>query len=149
MTDLAPQNLVTVRPSGAGRYQQRVTAGGHEVIVDEPISVGGTGIGPTPYDLILGALGACTSITLRLYADRKAIPLEDLEVKLSHRRIHARDCADCETSKAMLDEITVVISLIGALSEEQRARLLEIAEMCPVHRSLSGEIKIRTSLAAT
>ena len=147
MTELPPvENLVVVKPTGAGPFQQLVTAGGHELVVDEPVSVGGRGAGPTPYDLILGALGACTAMTLRLYAERKDLPLNDLKVNLGHDRIHAKDCADCESSKAMVDEITVRIELIGPLDEAQRARLLEIAEMCPVHRTLAGEIKIRTSL---
>ncbi len=141
------EGVVVVRPTKAGLFQQLITAGGHELVVDEPAGVGGRDAGPTPYDLILGALGACTSMTLRLYAERKGLPLDDVEVTLSHRRIHAKDCADCETAKAMLDEITVRIAVKGPLNEEQRSRLLEIAEMCPVHRTLSGDIKIRTSLA--
>ena len=150
MTDAPPElpheGRVVVRPTNAGLFQQLITAGDHEFVADEPVDVGGRDAGPTPYDLILGALGACTSMTLRLYAERKGLPLDDLEVALSHRRIHAKDCADCQSSKAMIDEITVRIALKGPLNEEQRQRLLEIAEMCPVHRTLSGEIKIRTSL---
>jgi putative redox protein len=147
MSEVLPhEGLVVVRPTKAGRFQQLVTAGDHEFVVDEPAGVGGRDAGPTPYDLILGALGACTSMTLRLYAERKGLPLDDAEVTLSHRRIHAKDCADCESPKAMIDEITVRIALKGPLNDEQRTRLLEIAEMCPVHRTLAGEIKIRTSL---
>ena len=140
------EGVVVVRPTNAGLFQQLITAGGHELVVDEPAEVGGRDGGPTPYGLILGALGACTSMTLRLYAKRKDIPLDDLEVRLSHLRIHAKDCADCESDKAMIDEITTRIALKGPLDDEQRQRLLEIAEMCPVHRTLSGKIRIRTSL---
>ena len=148
MSDALPhEGRVVVRPTKAGPFQQLVTAGGHEFVVDEPVDVGGRDAGPTPYDLILGALGSCTSMTVRLYAERKGLPLDDVEVTLSHQRIHARDCADCESAKAMIDEIVVRIELKGPLNEEQRSRLLEIAEMCPVHRTLAGEIKIRTSLA--
>jgi putative redox protein len=142
----AQEGRVLVRPTNAGLFQQLVSAGEHELVVDEPADVGRDG-GPTPYDLILAALGSCTSMTLRLYAQRKGLPLDDVEVRLSHQRIHARDCADCDTDKPMIDEITVRIALRGPLDEEQRRRLLEIAEKCPVHRTLSGEIKIRTSLA--
>ena len=141
------EGVVVVRPTNAGLFQQMVRSGGHEFLVDEPADLGGRDAGPTPYDLILGALGACTSMTLRLYAERKGLPLEDVEVTLSHRRIHAKDCADCESTKAMIDEITVRIALTGPLDEAQRGRLLEIAEMCPVHRTLADGIKIRTSLA--
>jgi len=147
MSDPHPhEGRVVVRPTNAGLFQQLVSAGEHELVVDEPADIGGRDGGPTPYDLILAALGSCTSMTLRQYAERKGIPLDDLQVSLSHDRIHAKDCADCESDKAMIDEITTRITLKGPLSEEQRQRLLEIAEMCPVHRTLSGEIRIRTSL---
>jgi putative redox protein len=148
VSPLTPDDrTVVVRPGPNGGFQHQATVGDHVIMIDEPASVGGADSGPTPYDLILAALGACTSMTMRLYADRKGIPLDDAEVTLSHRRIHARDCADCETAEGMLDEISVVIRLVGALADEQRERLLRIAEICPVHRSLAGEIKIRTRLA--
>ena len=147
MTPAIQEGIVVVRPTGKGRLQQTANAGGHDFLIDEPLAVGGLAGGPTPYDLILAALGACTSMTISLYAERKGLPLEDLEVTLAHRRIHAKDCADCETTEGMLDEITREIALSGPLDDAQRARLLEIAEMCPVHRTLAGKIKIRTTLA--
>jgi uncharacterized OsmC-like protein len=148
MNPLIPDDkTVVVRPGPGGGYQQLATAGDHAFMIDEPASSGGTDTGPTPYDLILAALGACTSMTMRLYADRKGIPLDDAEITLSHQRIHAEDCADCETKQGMLDEIKVTIRLVGNLTDEQKERLLQIAEVCPVHRSLAGEIKIRTRLA--
>lgn len=146
MSDPRHEGRVIVRPTNAGLFQQIASIGEHELVIDEPAEVGGREGGPTPYDLIMAALGACTSMTLRLYAQRKGVPLDDLKVSLSHERIHAKDCADCDQTKALLDQVTVKIELIGPLSEEQRARLLEIAEMCPVHRTLTGGIHIKTSL---
>jgi len=125
-----------------------VTAGGHALRADEPVAAGGTDSGPGPYDLLLAALGACTGMTLRLYADRKGWPLERVEVKLHHDRIHAADCADCETRVGLVDRIEREITLHGPLGDEQRARLLEIADKCPVHRTLTSEIRIETRLAA-
>jgi putative redox protein len=124
-----------------------VTAAGHALRADEPVAVGGTASGPGPYDLLLAALGSCTGMTLRLYADRKGWPLERVEVTLRHDRIHAKDCADCETQVGMLDRIEREIALRGPLDEAQRARLLEIADRCPVHRTLRSEIQIVTRLA--
>lgn len=147
MTPAIQEGIVVVRPTGKGRLQQVANAAGHDVLIDEPLDKGGLAEGPTPYDLILAALGACTSMTIGLYAERKGLPLEDIAVTLTHRRIHAKDCADCETSEGMLDEITREIVLIGPLDDAQRSRLVEIAGMCPVHRTLAGEIKIRTTLA--
>jgi len=135
---------VVVEETGAGRLQQRVTVGAHRFFADEPVEQGGLGSGPNPYDLLLAALGACTSMTLRLYADRKGWPLAKVRVALSHRKIHAADCTDCETRDGKIDEITRSIALNGALDAEQRARLLEIADKCPVHRTLHGEVKVRT-----
>ena len=140
-------DLVTVEETGQGRLQQRITMGRHGLIADEPESVGGMDSGPGPYDLLLAALGACTSMTLRLYAARKGWPLERVTVRLRHGKIHASDCADCETrGDARIDTIERRLTLKGPLDGEQRARLLEIADRCPVHRTLESEVKVRTSL---
>lgn len=135
---------VVVEETGAGRLQQLVSVGPHRFFADEPVEQGGLGSGPNPYDLLLAGLGACTSMTLRLFADRKGWNLAKVRVSLSHRKIHAEDCADCETRDGKIDEITRSIALQGELDTEQRARLLEIAEKCPVHRTLHGEVKVRT-----
>jgi len=135
---------VVVRETDQGRFQQEVTVGAHRFLADEPVEVGGLDSGPGPYDLLLAGLGACTAMTLRLYAERKTLPLERVTVRLNHSRIHAADCADCETKEGMLDRIERAISLRGTLDAEQRRRLLEIADKCPVHRTLTSEIDIRT-----
>jgi putative redox protein len=137
-----PQEVV-VRSTGQG-LRQDVEAGAHRMVVDEPLSVGGTDQGPNPYDFILAALGACTAMTLQLYARRKDWPLESVEVRLSHDKIHAKDCATCETKEGKLDRIERSIVLRGPLSEEQRKRLGEIADRCPVHRTFTSEIHIET-----
>jgi putative redox protein len=138
---------VIVAETGRGKLQQEITAGAHRFLADEPESVGGLGSGPTPYDLLLAALGACTSMTLRLYTERKKIPLERTVVKLKHSRVYATDCKDCETKEGMIDEINREIMLEGNLDSETRAKLLEIADKCPVHKTLTSEIKIRTNLS--
>ena len=124
-------------------FLQEITVGKHHFSVDEPASIGGTDSAPDPYDYLLAALGACTSMTVGLYARKKQIPLEGVTVSLSHARIHAEDCADCETKEGLLDRIDINIQLTGPLSEEQHARLMEIAGKCPVHRTLKSEIDIR------
>lgn len=134
---------VVVAESGVGPYGQRVTAGQHVLNADEPAPIG-LDSGPNPYELLLSALGACTSMTLRMYADRKGWPLERVTVDLDHTRIHATDCADCETRTGKIDRIERTIHLEGDLDADQRARLLEIADKCPVHRTLRSEIDIRT-----
>jgi uncharacterized OsmC-like protein len=140
---------VVVREIGRGLAQE-IRAGRHALRADEPVGSGGGDTGPDPYGLLLSALGACTSMTIRLYADRKAWPLEGVTVRLSQERIHARDCAECETKDdSRIDRITREIELAGALSEEQRKRLLEIAEKCPVHRTLIGSKQIVTRLSGT
>jgi uncharacterized OsmC-like protein/fermentation-respiration switch protein FrsA (DUF1100 family) len=135
---------VVVRETRAGRFQQQVTVGRHRFLADEPVEAGGLDSGPGPYDLLLSALGACTAMTLRLYAERKALPLDRVTVRLSQAKIHAADCADCETREGMIDRIERAITLSGNLDEEQRRRLLEIADKCPVHRTLTSEVDIRT-----
>jgi len=142
--DDTPFNTVLVRETGHGVFQQEIISDRHHLIADEPKDAGGLGSGPGPYDLLLAALGACTSMTLRLYADRKKIPLARTQVRLRHHRIYAKDCAECETKEGMLDRIDRVITLEGELTAEQRARLMEIADKCPVHRTLTSEVSIRT-----
>jgi len=142
--EVAQEKTVTVRETRAGRLQQEVTVGRHRLTADEPVEAGGLDSGPGPYDLVLAGLGACTSMTLRLYAERKALPLDRVTVRLRHFRIHAVDCENCETKEGMLDRIERAITLAGNLNDEQRKRLLEIADKCPVHRTLTSEVEIRT-----
>jgi len=136
---------VMVSETRRGLFQQEVRIGRHRLLADEPASVGGLDSGPGPYDLLLAGLGACTSMTLRLYAERKSLPLDRVSVRLSHSKIHAADCETCETKEGMLDRIERVITIEGHLDDAQRERLLEIADKCPVHRTLSSEIEIKTS----
>jgi uncharacterized OsmC-like protein/alpha/beta superfamily hydrolase len=135
---------VLVRETGGGKFQQEILSGPHRFLADEPVKVGGLDSGPGPYDLLLAGLGACTSMTLRLYADHKKLPLERVSVRLVHNRIHAEDCLNCETKEGMVDRIDRNITMEGPLNAEQRRRLLEIADKCPVHRTLESEIEIRT-----
>ena len=144
MSDAAPRE-VTVQGSSKG-FTQEITIGPHRLVADEPLAAGGTDRGPGPYDLLLAALGACTSMTLSLYARRKQWALEAVTVRLRHSKIYAVDCANCETKDGKLDRIEREVELHGELSEEQRARLLDIANKCPVHRTLISEIDIRTRL---
>ena len=138
----------TIVRGKADGFLQEISAGAHPLIADEPIEAGGTEKGPGPYELLLAALGACTSMTVSMYARRKNWPLESVQVRLTHSKVHAEDCADCETREGLIDEIHREISLSGTLTEEQRAKLVEIANKCPVHRTLTSEIKIRTQLVA-
>jgi uncharacterized OsmC-like protein/alpha/beta superfamily hydrolase len=140
-----PDNTVVVRETRRGKFQQDITVGNHRLLADEPVKDGGLDSGPGPYDLLLAALGACTSMTVRLYADLKRIPLTRTQVRLHHGKIYAVDCAECETKEGKIDRIDRMITFEGELSAEQRARLLEIADKCPVHRSLQSEIDIRTT----
>ncbi len=141
--DTAPGTVV-VRETRRGLFQQEINAGAHRLIADEPVNVGGLDSGPGPYDLLLAALGACTAMTLRLYADRKKLPLTRTIVRLRHNRIYATECAECETKEGMIDRIERVIMLEGDLDAGQRAQLIDIANKCPVHRTLKSEIDIRT-----
>ncbi len=132
---------------GASGFAQEIVARRHRIIADEPLDVpGGTDTGPTPYDLLLAAVGACTSMTLRMYANLKKLPLEGVRVRLRTSKIHAADCASCATKVGKLDRIEREIEVLGPLSDEQRQRLLEIADRCPVHRTLTSEIDIVSRL---
>ena len=146
----APDNAlrkVVVRETRNGKFQQTVSVGPHQLVADEPIAVGGDDSGPGPYDYVLAGLGACTSMTMRMYADRKSLPLERVTVTLDHSKVHAEDCAECETRTGMLDRIERVISIEGVLDTEQRSKLMEIADKCPVHRTLTSEVRIVTKAA--
>jgi len=121
-------------------------ANGLSMIADEPISVGGTNMGPTPYDYLVAGLGACTAMTLRMYADRKKIQLEEVVVILTHQKVHAKDCQACDTDQPMVDWIDRELTFKGSLSANQLQRLMEIANRCPVHRTLESKVKIHTSL---
>jgi putative redox protein len=140
------EGVVIVRGAAAG-FAQEIIAGPHEFVSDEPTSMGGTDTGPTPYDLLLAALGSCTSMTVAMYARRKQWALERVTVRLRHSRVHADDCAACETRVAALTLIEQDIEFEGVLNEEQRARLLAIAKRCPVHRTLTTQMHITTTLA--
>ena len=133
---------VVVR-GNAREFFQEIVAGKHQLRADEPVGYGGKDAAPGPYDYLLTALGVCTSMTVGLYARRKKIPLENITVSLRHSRIHAKDCEDCETKAGMLDRIDAQIELTGPLTPEQHSRLLEVANKCPVHRTLKSEIDIR------
>jgi putative redox protein len=145
-SNTAPREVV-VRETRAGKFQQTIAIGPHHLIADEPVAAGGEDSGPGPYDFLLAGLGACTSMTMRLYADRKALPLDRVTVTLNHSKIYAKDCADCETREGMLDQMERVIAMEGALDEVHCAKLMEIADKCPVHRTLTSEIRIVTRQA--
>jgi putative redox protein len=140
---------VHVVESGEGKFAQDVFMGRHRLRADEPVSLGGNDSGPNPYDLLLAALGACTTMTVRLYADRKQLPLERVSVALTHRKVHAADCAECATREGKIDRIERELTLTGSLDENQRQSLLEIAEKCPVHRTLMSEVWIETRLGSS
>jgi uncharacterized OsmC-like protein len=146
VTTEGPEARTVIVSGRADGLAQEIAMGEHRLRADEPTELGGTDTGPNPYDLLLAALGSCTSMTLALYARRKRWPLESVRVTLRHSRIHAADCETCDTKEEMLDRIELEIELQGSLDIEQRARLLEIANMCPVHRTLTSEIDIPTRL---
>ena len=145
MTDTISNNPphVIVRGGAAG-FAQQIQVGAHQLSADEPIESGGKDTGPSPYDLLLAALGSCTSMTIGLYARRRNWPLQEVVVSLWHSKIHAADCAECETKEGRIDRIEREIQLIGSLTNEQRSKLMEMADKCPVHRTLTSEINIRT-----
>lgn len=146
-TDEPPGNgMVRVRTRPHHRFAQEVAVGTHRFMADEPKGAGGEDSGPGPYDLLLAALGTCTSMTLRMYARKKNWQLEDVEVTLEQRARHARDCEDCVSEDGQVIEITRRIRLSGQLEKDQKARLLEIADRCPVHRAITGEVKVRSTL---
>ena len=145
MADQVTRNAphVIARGSATG-FAQEIEIGPHRLTADEPVESGGTNTGASPYDFVLAALGSCTSMTISLYAKRKHWPLEKVEVSLWHSKIHAADCAECETREGRIDRIEREIKLTGALTAEQRSKLIEIADKCPVHRTLTSEINIKT-----
>jgi putative redox protein len=137
----------TVVDGGSSGFRQSISIGPHQLVADEPKDAGGDDAGPNPYELLLAALGACTNMTLRMYADRKGWQLREIRVALTHSRNYAHDCAECDKRATMVDRIERQITLVGELSGEQRERLLEIADRCPVHRTLTSKIQIQTRLA--
>jgi len=137
-----PRKVVVTGP--ATGFRTEVDVGGHQLVVDEPIPVGGTDEGPSPYEMLLAGLGACTVMTLRIYADRRKWPLERARVTLEHHKVHVQDCIDCDQKQARIDVVERIITLEGSLTEEQRAKLMEIAERCPVHQTLQSKIQVNT-----
>ena len=146
-TNRPREGSVVVRLGRSG-FRTEIDAGGHTLIADEPVAAGGSDEGATPYDLVLAALGACTAMTLRMYADRQQWPLESVVVGLHHSRSHAEDDKHCETRPARLDQIERTLEISGPLTHEQRVKLAEIAERCPVHRTLDAGVRITTRLSA-
>lgn len=152
-TVVAEENLPTnqsdsvqVVERGTGNFAVAISASGHSWIADEPVSVGGDNSGPSPYQLLSSALGACTAMTIRMYARHKELPLERVKVELHHEKVHAKDCAECDTKAGKIDRIQRTILLEGDLTDEQRQRLLEIADKCPVHRTLNSEVLVESKL---
>jgi len=141
-----PPGVVEVHEAGEGRFAQDIRVGGHRLRADEPMSVGGEDTGPTPYGLLSAALGACTAMTLRLYAARKGWPLEHVHVRMSHQKVHVKACEECETKDGKMDALRRTVRLEGPLTEAQRARLLAIADRCPVHRTLASDVEVRTDV---
>jgi putative redox protein len=144
-----PAGSVVVASTGTGPFEQILLDGRHALRADEPAAVGGGDAGPGPYELLLMALGSCTSMTVGMYAARKKWTLDQVVVRLRHERVHADDCANCEDPKSKIDRILCSIELVGPLDEAQRNQLIEIAKKCPVHRTLTNKIEIRTDLVAS
>lgn len=142
----APEGITRVSEADPDSFTQDISAAGHHLVADEPAGYGGNYLGPTPYQLVAAGLGACTSMTIRLYARQKKIPLEHVQVDVSHTKVHAQDCASCEQESGKVDQFLRQITLTGNLTPEQQQRLLEIADRCPVHRTLEGKIDIKTTL---
>lgn len=142
--DIADNRVIT--RTGKNGFQTEIIANGHSLLADEPIPVGGANTGPTPYDLLVSALGACTGMTLRMYADRKKLPLDSITVRLKHEKIHAEDCVECTDGSSKIDFIEREIELEGDLEQPVRERLLEIANRCPVHRTLESRIRVASKL---
>lgn len=142
---MPPRGIVTVESAG-GRFTQRVKAGPHTYLIDEPATLGGDDLGPTPYDQLLAALGSCTAITMQMYAARKDIPLQSVRIELEHSREHVEDCTTCNNKDNRVDVIDRAIELVGDLTDEQHARLIEIADRCPVHRTLENRIDVHTTV---
>jgi uncharacterized OsmC-like protein len=138
-------NNVLIKNTGG--FKSEIYCRGLSIISDEPVENGGTNEGMTPYDLLLSALGSCMAMTLRMYAERKNYPLKGIQISLSHQRIHAEDCRNCETVIGRIEEIDVELKLDGNLDDEQRQRLLEISEKCPLHRTVTSEIIIKSTFA--
>ena len=145
----APGPRTIIVHGSATGFAQEIAIGRHRLAADEPLSVGGTDTGPNPYDLLLAALGSCTSMTVAMYARRKRWPLESVTVRMSHSKVHAADCEASETKVGMLDHVQRDVEFSGPLTDEQRARLLDIASKCPVHRTLESEIVIETHLTGS
>jgi len=144
---LNPDDTGTTARTFKDGFKTEIVSAGHPLSADEPVSYGGTGTGPSPYDLLAAALAACTTMTLRMYAEHKNLDLQASTVRVSHRKIHAKDCVDCEDKHGRIDEFQREIVVEGGLNAEQRQRLLDIADKCPIHRTLHSEVKIRTTLA--
>lgn len=144
-TTTAGDGVVRAGETGDGNYSLTISNGRHDWAADEPVSAGGLDLGPTPYDLLCSALGACVAITTRMYADRKGWPLEAVAVDVRHGRVHANDCADCESKTGMIDHLYKTVHLVGDLDDTQLARLMQVADRCPVHRTLSREIRVLTT----
>lgn len=138
-------NRVIARTTADG-FRTELFANGFPLIADEPVDLGGGNEGPSPYEYLLAALGACTGMTLQLYARKKGWPLNDVVVRLSHQKIHAEDCRDCDEKDRRIDSIERELEISGELDGAQRQRLMEISDRCPVHRTLTGEVRIKTIL---
>ena len=149
MNPVPPANGVLVRETGTGGYQQEVISGGHHLLADEPADVGGGDSGPSPYDFLSAALGACTSMTLRMYATRKGLQLGRISVEVSHGKVHAQDCKECEGREGRIDRFERRIMIEGGVPAELEAKIVEIANKCPVHRTLEASSVIVTQLNAS